>query len=126
MREIKFKAFLKKVKRVLNVISIDFVNDGGFVEVNLYGDGGDYFYFKDIELMQYSGMKDVKGNEIYDGHILKTDNSFCEIWTVSYNGSSFVANQGNIDYFCSLDKFMESSSVEIIGTIYGNPELIPS
>jgi len=75
----------------------------------------------ECELMQYTGRKDINGNDIYDGDILKHHgivkwcNEFHQ-WTaidLNWNDNREVHD---LDYL--------TSPFEIIGNIYENPELI--
>lgn len=66
MREIKFRAW--DGKNIKNVLWINFNND----ELRLVN-GVSWYYkgnLKNCELMQYTGLKDVDGVEIYEGDIL--------------------------------------------------------
>jgi len=68
------------------------------------------------ELMQYTGLKDKNGKEIYEGDILK--NQVSELSVVKWQGigwNPFVDSM--IDHY-------KSYRFEIIGNIYENPELL--
>ncbi len=74
MREIKFRIWSYDLKKILPVCQMD-IDEGGYIEVRPMNVGGLYFdnHLKqeDYELMQYTGLKDSKGVEIYEGDILE-------------------------------------------------------
>jgi len=63
MREIKFRAWDKKLHQMEEVFAIDFVNK----RVLCHPDYDDWRPFEQIELLQYTGLKDKEGQEIYEG-----------------------------------------------------------
>lgn len=69
-------------------------------------------------LMQYTGLKDKNGVEIYEGDILKSDINET-FGLVCFEDGKFVVNWENI----SEDLF-EWTGEFVIGNIYENPELL--
>lgn len=129
MREIKFRAWDKKEKRMLHWDEEPYL--GFFI-----GDYGDILQgaFEDIvkqqklELMQYTGLKDMNGKEIYEGDIVRENNElgiselFYKIGYKDGHTSMTGCNKGN-----EYDKhgiWNLISSLEVIGNIYETPDLL--
>ena len=84
----------------------------------------------DFILMQSTGLKDKNGSEIFEGDIVKYKNG-CYTYTeeVAYNKNfaGFGVRDANADIiftFWVLAEEIGLSSLEVVGNIYQNPELL--
>ena len=119
MREIKFRAWIKELNEIREVEYINFLKKmisypNKFCE-NYYFNAD----FDEIELMEYTGLEDMKGKEIYEGDIL-FESSSKEYYKVVFENGSFRAE---VDEY-SLDLEDYANICEVVGNIYENPELI--
>lgn len=118
MREIKFRAWDKLNKEMFNVEIID------FQERKLYKDSVSYCKFENIELMQCTGLKDMRGKEIYEGDILLDGNNKKPYKVIFENGSFRAEFEGDFEEY-SFDLIdVVAQGCEVVGNIYENPELL--
>ncbi len=95
--------------------------------VRLYDDFGEYWRnFRDIELMQSTGLRDKNGKEIFEGDILDYKGRKALVrWHGSY--ASFIyrfvdeLQNRNTEW---KPLYLAYMKCEIIGNIYENPELL--
>jgi uncharacterized phage protein (TIGR01671 family) len=115
MREIKFRAWRFDDKKMYKMFQLTAPNDYEFNHSE-----------KQI-LMQYTGLKDKFGKEIYEGDILKLMISYIKnkefILELYYEQQSaiFIARGTIREIINSEDK---TRIWEVIGNIYENPELL--
>lgn len=106
MREIKFRVWVKKSKELLPAQGIIFPR--GTED-------------EKVILMQYTGLTDKNGKEIYEGDIIKHKNLKLQVIEYGYAGfEPFCDNLG--DEYSSNDA--NSEHYTVIGNIYENSELL--
>lgn len=158
MREIKFRAWDKKTKKMIftgfhvmgEVTCFSLIDQ--YINENRCGADTSLDRWNDIKLMQYTGLKDKNGTEIYEGDILaqrkhfiqgkqtqfgqaavkfgEYDDSGIEFgspgigWYVDgYSG--YIREDGREDrYSVEQESLVEYLNYEVIGNIYENKELL--
>lgn len=131
MREIKFRAYWHdQGKMDDNPYGDEFISEGtpvnGLFKGWPFGDGT-------ATLMQYTGLKDKNGKEIYEGDIVKLHNEYDNSTTHSIK---YYAEDSDYPAF-DLDPVLEAEvnglswavcasqyEIEVVGNIYENEELL--
>jgi len=132
MREHKYRAWLKQEQKMYEVNVIYFGVQYGMApsdRVNLVDlrDKSEYYREgEEVDLLQYTGLKDCKGQEIYEGDIVRRgyftkENDITkeiERWAVG----------SDISDWQKLSEGVRSNpgvlAVEVTGNIYEHPELL--
>ncbi len=119
MREIKFRAWdnFKKTQTNYKILddSIYFMDKNTGVWFNHH-----HKEYERFELMQYAGLKDIAGDEIYEGDIVR-DVSDGIIGQIEYSDGGFIIIYDDIAEKLSAE---ESAYLEVVGNIFENPELL--
>lgn len=125
MNNLKFRAWDKTNKEMLNIDVLNLFLE----EITVLENDGSAFSmkFKDVELMQSTGLKDKYGVEIFEGDILTDEGSFeNDYWdyaTIEFD---------EIDYTYYLhwkneemcENITECKKYVVAGNIYENKELL--
>jgi len=123
MRTIKFRAWEKPYKSA---------NFGGKMH---YGIEEQAFFHKwlqdkDYILLQFTGLKDKNGKDIFESDVLKVilpsgesyigqvDFSYGQFWCVRHNG--YGGEGYDFDFLCNKDRYVKQAELEVIGNIYEN------
>jgi uncharacterized phage protein (TIGR01671 family) len=116
MREIKFRAWDKVQKKMGSVEGIDFLYSKAYP---LIGNVKVGISFSDLELMQFTGLHDKTGKEIYEGDVVTNNDTN---WQIFYDEGAYRMRVKDTTRRYLLTG--EPQHSEVIGNICENPELI--
>ena len=119
MRVIKFRAWDKEIEKMYPVLEIDFVEEW----VRMYSKitGRHCNHLDDLVLMQFTGLEDKNGIEIYEGDILSWDNN---VIAKVYYADDLAMFRCSVKGTEEFDLFAFNQEASIIGNIYENKELL--
>lgn len=78
--------------------------------------------YKEFDLIQHTGLKDMKGKEIYEGDIIKFLNGIFEVIWCNEKASFMLKNKEYKEFLNFI--YENNNGMEIVGNIYENPELL--
>lgn len=125
MRELKFKAWDKILKYMVHSeygywVSFDGVaykeSDKKHNTPNI-----EITKLRDVILLQYTGLKDKNGVEIYEGDVVKIETFNPQIYQVGFDRGGFCFYNEGDSYYHDV-KYLDKCTV--IGNIFQNPELL--
>lgn len=149
-RKIKFRVWDKYKKQMYPISSIDYDIFSQEIRIIAVGhkNGMCTSYNKNhnsekcditaLELMQYTGLHDKNGKELYEGDIVKITEKekiskhkvismkpiIADIeWSEEYLTYTLITTSVK-DAFESLTDYLDEYDIEVIGNIYDNPELL--
>ena len=130
-REIKFRCFYKIDNTMLEVTEINFTGNAItptclFWSPELGLHEAPIEFERDFELMQYTGLKDKHGGEIYEGDIVEFALSPFESvkGSVEFDYGAFYLKPTDKKYDNMLLANMNFDLVGVVGNIYENPKLL--
>ena len=114
MRELKFRAWDKKKKEFIDWFDISCVGVVWTQKINCDPE------YPDVVIEQCTGLKDKNGREIYDGDLLKFEDSIFKIgWYDEGARFGFVPIKK-----CNFSMGFSLSKCEVIGNTHNKPELL--
>lgn len=139
MREIKFRLWCKDLEEMTEIEKMGFENNQLWY-IGCIDHDKEETYFPENDdhvLMQYTGLKDKNGKEIFEGDIVLLKNEFAT-WkgTVIFDEGAFKLSinhsYGNSkNHFSKTDEFNDMGAriqlnniYVVVGNIYENPELL--
>lgn len=123
-REIKFRAWNKESDEMYEDILHDRSHD---FDLNYIGDCMSFGDNEILEIMQYTGLKDKNGKEVFEGDVLRDGKGPDGVVVYNENIACFLMLSGGKTYYLNEGKPQRGNKLqytEIIGNIYENPELI--
>ena len=125
MREIKFRAWDKSNERILSGAALCVSVQGNAFGVYKLDETNECLgNEEDFELMQYTGLKDCQGNEIYEGDIIQytatdiTGEPITYRWPVKLQEGCYLCGHR------PLREILKYFKGEKLGNIYESPELL--
>ena len=118
MREIKFRAWNKETKTLITDVH-------RWSTFNFMCMGDERY-----DIMQYTGLRDKQGTEIYEGDIVSIQDYYFGDTLIKGENSVIRWDDGSFEYYSENDggeldsAAIHNYQIKVIGNIYENPELL--
>lgn len=123
-REIKFRVWDIENKKMLDLEELNYKYGEPAIRTTMYSD---YFGTDDMILMQYTGLKDKNGVEIYEGDIVSEKGHYVNSDKLVYQKIQWKENYScwlRGEYQRLTPKNIKIYDIEVVGNIYDNLELL--
>ena len=124
-REIKFRAWNKDIREMIKVDRMAFVENCDELGKGILDEHNDFHKIEDCEIMQFTGLKDKNGKEIYEGDIVKS---------LFHGKEGLIIGEviwADVGFYIGLEEFKDElypwvfyKICEVIGNKFENPELL--
>lgn len=132
MKQIKFRAWCEGSKEMYYPDdNYEFLIDNNSVGFYPRYDKDSFYRFntiaseneREIKVMQFTGLKDKNGAEIYEGDIVKESDIIMKVkWFDKFSCFCLVSSDWMFPHF--FGEASDPDNCEVIGNIYQNPELV--
>jgi len=130
MREIKFRAWDKEKKEMrffdIKIQRMSYHNElilckaWGYNEGHPHTDNEPESF---SELMQFTGLQDKNGKDIYEGDILLNEDGMGDVWVCEFKDGMFIFRLPMADVSDHEESAYVPSGFKVLGNIFENPEL---
>ena len=114
-REIKFRVW----------DNVDYMSKP-FTLYDLMGSQAKIEFTHDCIVMQYTGLNDKDGQEIYEGDVVENHypEKTSDIYIVRFSLSDFGTRFEIVNHATGVNRWWKEATCRVIGNIYQNPELL--
>ena len=135
MNNLKFRAYIKSIQKIVDVTEIDFKNKMATLDIATNEVDPDFSFwwkeaglpFSQVIIMQSTGLFDKNGVEIYEGDIIDVGTRIPFLNKIQRDEETAYLKLVPLDkrwtesYFTN---FEDKSRYEVVGNIYENKELL--
>lgn len=112
-REIKFKCWLPKLNRMSHVFEL---SDSHLIFEHGLPDNS--------VIMQYTGLKDKKGVEIFEGDVVKWIKGTHRVNGEMIDDEKLIEVTIGAGLYCPIQHYISDNNIEVIGNIYETHSLL--